>query len=66
MSVELRSFKQSVFNMSMKALIVLIASVLIIFWEEARIPTKLLTNCVGEDIILYQVWRDYQKNAKKL
>ncbi|GBO44032.1 hypothetical protein AVEN_162616-1 [Araneus ventricosus] len=38
----------------------------IIFWEKARIPTKSLPNCVRKLANVYQVWRDLQKNAKKL
>jgi hypothetical protein len=38
----------------------------IIFWEKARIPTKSLPNCVKKLVNMYQVWRDLQKNAKKL
>lgn len=37
----------------------------IIYWEKARIPTKSLPNCVKKLVVLYQVWRDLQKNAKK-
>ncbi|GBN94710.1 hypothetical protein AVEN_18764-1 [Araneus ventricosus] len=37
-----------------------------IFWEKARIPTKSLSNCVRKFVNVYQVWRDLQKNAKKL
>ncbi|GBM63821.1 hypothetical protein AVEN_262707-1 [Araneus ventricosus] len=38
----------------------------IIFWEEARMPTKSLRNYVRKFFKVYQVWRDLQKNAKKL
>ena len=37
----------------------------IIYWEKARIPTRSLPNCVKKLIMLYQVWRDLQKNSNK-
>ncbi|GBO18193.1 hypothetical protein AVEN_2197-1 [Araneus ventricosus] len=38
----------------------------IIFWEKAVKPTKSLPNCLRKLVTVYQVWRDLQKNAKKL
>lgn len=38
----------------------------IIYWEKARIPTKSFPNCVKKLVTLYQVWRNLQKNAKKV
>ncbi|GBM75769.1 hypothetical protein AVEN_7009-1 [Araneus ventricosus] len=38
----------------------------IIFWRKARMPTKSLPDCMRKLVNVYQVWRDLQKNAKKL
>lgn len=38
----------------------------IIFWEKARVPVKSTPNCVKKLMDLYHVWRDLQKNAKKI
>lgn len=38
----------------------------IIFWEKARIPTRAIPNCVKKLVDLYQVWRELQKNCKKI
>ncbi|GBN46531.1 hypothetical protein AVEN_193051-1 [Araneus ventricosus] len=36
------------------------------FWENARMPTKSLPDCMRRLLNVYQVWRDLQKYAKKL
>ncbi|GBN72951.1 hypothetical protein AVEN_210862-1 [Araneus ventricosus] len=38
----------------------------IIFWQKARMPTKSFPDCMRKLVNVYQVWRDLQKNAKKL
>ncbi|GBO02496.1 hypothetical protein AVEN_201930-1 [Araneus ventricosus] len=38
----------------------------IIFWQKARMPTKSWPDCMRKLVNVYQVWRDLQKNARKL
>ena len=38
----------------------------IIFWEKARIPIRAVPNCVKKLANFYQMWRELQKNCKKI
>lgn len=43
----------------------LVISDCIIYWEEARIPTRAFPNSVKKLVDLYHVWRELQKSCKK-
>lgn len=58
-------FNLRVVKLSVRNSAVLVVREIMIFWEKARIPTRLERNCIDQVEKLYDEWRLLQKHASR-